>query len=134
MSKGSGLFIPFNYESALALSNTTNISTISIDSFWTTWLATPVEGKALLYELMLLESAKISEEYNMSRTAASASYGVSFALSLFLFLFVFSNVKSNLQNESKHNRSILFMIPIDVVKRNKTILDYVDRVFLDLSG
>lgn len=131
---GSGIYIPYSYEGSLALSDTASIANLSINTFWTTWLATPVEGKELTQELIMLESTIVTQRYNLSKLASSVTYGFSLGLSLVMFLIIFSNIKSNLQNESKHNRSILFMIPIDVVKRNKAILDYVDRVFLDLSG
>jgi hypothetical protein len=133
IKQGAGVYIPISYEGSMVLADTANISEISIDTFWTTWTATPVEGKTLTHQLLLLELTRISEYYNASRLAASVTYGVSLALSLIIFLVIFSGIKANLQNESKHNRSILFMIPNDIVKKNKAILDYVDRVFLDLS-
>jgi hypothetical protein len=131
--QGAGIYIPYSYEDSLVLADTENVSEISVDKFWTTWTATPIEGKTLTHQLLQLEITRISEFYNTSRLAASVTYGFSLALSLIIFLVIFSGIKANLQNESKHNRSILFMIPNDIVKRNKAILDYVDRVFLDLS-
>jgi len=133
ISQGAGVYIPANYEGSMVLASTKEIKDISTDIFWQTWTATPIEGKELTHELSYLEEIRISEYYNASRLAASVTYGISIGISLVVFLVIFSGIKANLTNESKHNRSILFMIPNDVVKRNKAILDYVDRVFLDLS-
>jgi hypothetical protein len=133
-TRGSGSYAARIIGDSSILSQTANSSSLDDKVFWFTWESLPIEGSALLKELDVVQEDVVRELYSAARTASNATYGVSLAYMLILFLFGFATVRQNLQNESKHNRSILFMIPLEVVKRNKQILDYIDQVFLELSA
>jgi hypothetical protein len=133
-TRGSGIYASRLIGDSSILGQTANPSSLDTEVFWFTWESLPIEGSALLKQLDLVQEEVVRDLYSAARTASNATYGVSLAYMFLLFLFGFATVRQNLQNESKHNRSILFMIPIEVVKRNKQILDYIDQVFLELSA
>ena len=146
-TRGVGIYIDEILKGAWVLGQVFDEKDVDADSFWFMFASIPIEGDALLAELTYQQQNDIQAVYTSARVASSVTYAISLAWCVLLFFWIFGTIRKNLQNESRHNRSskilylfhisysiVLFMIPLDILKKNKIILDYVDRVFLDLSS
>ena len=69
-----------------------------------------------------------------SKTAFNATYIVTIVYVIGLFAWIFESAKRDLAREIKHNRGIIFMIPITVISKRKPIVEYLERVLQELIG
>ena len=96
--------------------NTTSATTargpVSIENYWYLFEASPHEGEEGVRHLKDLIQEKLVEEYHSSRTAFNTTYAVTLVYTLFVFLWVFASVRTDLVNESRHNRNSKFLMVI----------------------
>jgi hypothetical protein len=102
-------------------------------SFWFLFEAAPVEGVAALQSVKIAIEEQLLAEYRSSQTAFNATYAITFAYTAVIFLWFFANCKKDLLVEARHNRDILFMIPLPVMVKSRPILEYIERTFQELS-
>lgn len=107
---------------------------VSLADFWFLFEAAPQEGTAALQGVKLIIEKQLIEEYQSSNLAFNATYAVTLVYTLFIFMYLFANCKKDLLFETRHNRNILFMIPLQVMVKCKPIIEYVERTFQELSS
>jgi PAS domain S-box-containing protein len=87
------------------------------------------EGIKVLKEMLQKD---LLIKYSSSRSAFNATYIVSLIYVLVLFAWVFESARRDLAREIKHNRGILFMIPVPTVAKSKPMVEYVERTLQEL--
>jgi PAS domain S-box-containing protein len=107
---------------------------LSIKDVWYNLEAPAVEGVAGMTEVADQIEANLLAEYTMSRTAFNLTYALTIVYAGILYLIVFRSVRQDLSAEFKHNRGILFMVPMQVVAKSKPIIEYIERVFTEITS
>ena len=60
--------------------------------------------------------------------AASVSYAVGLGASFIIFFWVFGSVRKSIQSETRFNRGVLYMVPHDVLRNTKAIIEYIETL------
>jgi hypothetical protein len=107
---------------------------LSTQDVWYNLEAPPFEGAEGMNEVAGQIEKKLLEEYSGSKTAFNVTYAVTLVYACVLYLMVFRSVKKDLSGEFKHNRGILFMVPMQIVAKSKPIIEYVERVFQEVTS
>ena len=107
---------------------------IDVSSFWYLFETSEDEGSEGLNKLRSIIEEKVLASYDSSRVAFNITYAITLVYALVLFLWPFASVRKDLLNEARHNRGILFMVPMNVVAKSKPIIEYVERVFEELNN
>lgn len=107
---------------------------MDVNLYWFVYEAANEEGAAGLQAIKVLIESQLLDEYRMAQTAFNATYGVTLAYTLFVFLWLFNNCKKDLSSESRHNRGILFMVPVTVIAKSRPVVEYIERTFQELGS
>ena len=144
-TRGVSLYIKNAINAASILSETSAAGPIDKDSYWYLLEAIQNEGEEGLMKVKTTVRDKLLALYDQSRTAFNATYGITLAWTLVVFLFIFRNVQSELAQETRHNREskminihllnyiVMLMVPEDILFRIKPIVEYIERIFLELT-
>lgn len=102
-------------------------------SYWFLYEGVPHEGVAALGAVKVSLEEQLVNDYRSSQLAFNATYAASLVYTLIVFLWFFASCKKDLLLEARHNRDILFMIPLAVMVKSQPILDFIERSFQELS-
>ena len=64
---------------------------------------------------------QLLEEYRASQLAFNVTYAVTTVYTLFMFLWLFANCKKELLVAARHNREILFMVPLTIIAKARPL-------------
>lgn len=139
---GVGSYVRNAFQTAWAIGQTPGynvtgvppVGPIDDDLYWFLFESASQEGSAGLQALKKVLEDKLLEQYRMSNTAFNATYAVTLVYTLFVFLWVFSGCKKDLLAETRHNRGMLFMVPLAIIAKSKPIIEYIERTFQELAS
>jgi hypothetical protein len=108
-------------------------ATSTSNDFWYVYEIPLMEGEGGIN--MAFRSAKDTFEADLKNgvIAASASYAVGLGASFIIFIWVFGSVRKSLQTESKYNRGVLFMVPHDILRNSKAMIEYIEQLYTGLG-
>ena len=105
----------------------------NVENFWYLFESSQNEGIQGVFELRTLIRDEVLTSYKSSRTAFLVTYIITLIYAIALFLGPFFKIQKDLANESRNNRNILLMIPMNVVSKTKVLIEYIERIFDELN-
>jgi hypothetical protein len=104
------------------------------NDFWFLWEVLNNEAEPGLYTALDAGVGDLKTDFAAGNAAANATYAIGLIYVFFVFLIVFGKVKKSIKQETKHSRNALYMVPIQVVRVTKPIMEYVENLYRDLNG
>ena len=138
-TKGVGQYVKNTLESAWLLGDingyksNTPIGPVDKEAYFYLSEALYAEGNEGLYEVKRMVGSGLLTKYSVTETAYNATYAVTLVYTFILFIWVFGKVERDLANETRNNRSSLFMVPMAIISKSKPISEYIERVFHELN-
>ncbi len=109
-------------------------ATESADDFWFMYEIPLLEGEAGIN--MAFRRAKVYLQDALRRAvfAANVSYAVGLGVSFIVFFWVFGSVRKAITAETRLNRGALYMVPHDVLRNTKTMIEYIETLHSGLTA
>lgn len=147
MAKSGDPFLPKGYADKTTLGMSTMINNIldsagrlaarfdaqTMDDFWFLWEVLNNEGETGMYTLFEAGLEKFTMDLSSGTLAANATYAVGLVYAIAVFWFGFGAIRNYIRSETKASRNALYMVPIQVVRVTKPIIEYVEELHLSLT-
>jgi hypothetical protein len=104
----------------------------SSEDFWFLYEIPLMEGEAGAMMAFVDTYAVVVNRLNENTLIAQICYGISLAITFFVFLVVFGSMRRSIQAETRYNRGVLFMVPHDVLRNTKVMLEYIEGLHASL--
>ena len=104
----------------------------SSDDFWFLYEIPLMEGEAGAMMAFVDTATVVANRLKENALIAQICYGVSLAITFFVFLFVFGSMRRSIQSETRYNRGVLYMVPHDVLRNTKTMIEYIEVLHASL--
>jgi hypothetical protein len=103
-------------------------ATGSSDDFWFLYEAPLMESEAGAMMAYTETSTVVANRLKENALIGQICYGISLALTFIVFLFVFGSLRRSVQAETRYNRGVLYMIPHDVLRNTKAMIEYIETL------
>jgi hypothetical protein len=107
-------------------------ATASTNDFWILYEIPLMEGEAGAMMAYVETATVVANRLNENAMIAQICYGISLAGTFIVFLFVFGAMKRSIQLETRYNRGVLFMVPHDVLRNTKAMIEYIEGLHVSL--
>ena len=104
----------------------------SADDFWFLYEITLMEGEAGAMMAFSDTATVVANRLKENALIGQICYGISLALTFVVFLFVFGTLRRQVQAETRFSRGVLFMVPHDVLRNTKTMIEYIENLHAEL--
>ena len=109
-------------------------ATETINDFWFLYEVSLGEAEAGASMALLTSEKTLLEALAAGNLAANVSYAIGLALSLVVFLWIFASVRASILVETKFSRGVLYMVPHDVLRNTKAMIEYIEALSVGLNG
>jgi hypothetical protein len=112
--------------------NDVSKATSSSDDFWFLYEAPLMEGEAGAMMSYIDTSTVVANRLKENALIGQICYGISLALTFVVFMFVFGSLRRSVQAETRCNRGVLYMVPHDVLRNTKAMIEYIENLHAGL--
>ena len=111
--------------------------------FWYMYEIPLLEGEAGAYQLFEQAKLHLDKSVESSRVVANISYAVALGATFIIFIWVFGAYRKSIFAETRYARGgkiniilnlVLFMIPHDVLRNTKAIIEYIEGLHAALGA
>jgi hypothetical protein len=106
----------------------------SADDFWFVYEATLAEGEAGINSAFRKAKEYLTKNLRNGIVAANICYAVGLGASVLVFFWVFGSVRKAIATETRYNRGVLYMVPHDVLRNTKAMIEYIETLHAGLSA
>ena len=96
--------------------------------FWFLFEAVLHEGEAGINTAFKVEKNTLQRSLQGGNLAANVTYAISLLGAFIIFFWVFGSVRKSIQAETRFNRGALFMVPHDVLRNTKAMIEYIETL------
>jgi hypothetical protein len=128
-TKGVAHLLDSIVNTALSLGNIDSPEDISVDGYYFLAASIPDEATKSLFSLSDRLHSKMSETASRGRLIDVILYALSLVYLLGLYVFVFRRIRSQIRDSAAHNRSVIFMIPEPIAKKNGDVMAYINQIY-----
>ena len=107
-------------------------ATVSSDDFWLLYEIPLMEGEAGAMMAYSDTATVVANRLKENALIGQICYGISLALTFIVFIFVYGALRRQVQAETRHNRGVLFMVPHDVLRNTKAMIEYIENLHAGL--
>lgn len=109
-------------------------ATESADDFWFLYEIPLLEGEAGINNAFRVAKSILQDALEQAVFAANVCYAVGLGVSFFVFFWVFGSVRKAITAETRFNRGALYMVPHDVLRNTKTMIEYIETLHSGLNA
>jgi hypothetical protein len=128
-TKGEAHLLDSIVNTALSLGKIETPEHINVAGYHFLAASIPDEAIKSLFQLSNTLHNKMSLTASNGRLVDCILYGMSLVYLIFLYAFVFRRIRSQIEDSAAHNRSVIFMIPESIAKKNGDVMSYINRIY-----
>ena len=96
--------------------------------FWFLFEAVLHEGEAGINTAFRVGKDTLQRSLQSGNIAANVTYAISLLAAFVVFFWVFGSVRKSIQAETRYNRGVLYMVPHDVLRNTKAMIEYIETL------
>jgi hypothetical protein len=128
-TKGVAHLLDSIVNTALSLGKIESPEDINVDGYYFLAASIPDEATKSLFSLSDRLHSKMSETASSGRLIDVILYALSLVYLIGLYVFVFRRIRSQIEDSAAHNRSVIFMIPESIAKKNGDVMAYINQIY-----
>ena len=118
---------------ALQNKNNLTLATESSDDYWFLYEIPLMEGEAGGMMAFIECALSVVRRLDENAMIANICYGSALGITFIVFFMVFGALRRSVFSETKYARGALYMVPHNVLRESKPIIEYIEGLFAALS-
>jgi hypothetical protein len=106
----------------------------SEDDFWFLYEIPLMEGEAGINMAFRRAKDGLEDDLRNGIVVANICYAVALGASVLIFVWVFGAVRKSITTETRYNRGVLYMVPHDVLRNTKAMIEYIENLHAGIGG
>lgn len=108
-------------------------ATDSADDFWFLYEIPLIEGEAGINMAFRRAKNGLEDDLRKGVVVANICYAVGLGASVLIFVWIFGVVRKSITTETRYNRGVLYMVPHDVLRNTKIMIEYIENLHAGLA-